>query len=328
VPNFTLDKRAGARSYDRYGDLPLGAVIRTDERYGKDPIFQGPRGWDYWNRLENPKPSQDPNLWPDKRPTYFLAQLELPSGTDLTVRSRFPHARYFKLALYRFEHDTFVSLGNDLAAWDIEPDPGSANPYGLGADRTVENRNFTVHIVTADRPANPAKNTVYAGKDPGVIQAVVRVYMSDEGYDGAGLGPADSPSLLGPAFECEAILADGTRLSAEEIVKRFARPLGSAPPPMNADQWYALVDSKENDPSLDPTSAPAGKGRAVRDLLRNEIHGSGRVHDARGSGEDQTPDGDGGRWGPNHCLYGQLSLAEVRPGLRLPGQAADVPQHI
>jgi hypothetical protein len=47
VPRFTLDKRAVARSADRYGDLPLGAVIRTDERYGSDNVFQGPRGWDY-----------------------------------------------------------------------------------------------------------------------------------------------------------------------------------------------------------------------------------------------------------------------------------------
>jgi hypothetical protein len=51
---------------------------------------------------------------------------------------RFPHARYFKLALYRFERNTFVALGGeDLAAYDIEPDPGSANPYKVGANRQV-----------------------------------------------------------------------------------------------------------------------------------------------------------------------------------------------
>ena len=33
---FTLEKRAPARTADRYGDLPLGAVIRTDERYSHD----------------------------------------------------------------------------------------------------------------------------------------------------------------------------------------------------------------------------------------------------------------------------------------------------
>ena len=80
-------------------NLPLGAVIRTDERYGRDGLFRGPRGWDYWNLLENPQDLQDPNLWPDKRPTYFMAQLKMPPATTLTLRGRFPHARYFKLAL-------------------------------------------------------------------------------------------------------------------------------------------------------------------------------------------------------------------------------------
>jgi hypothetical protein len=52
---FTRERRAPAQSSDRYGNLALGAVIRTDERYGHDGLFQGPRGWDYWNLLENPR---------------------------------------------------------------------------------------------------------------------------------------------------------------------------------------------------------------------------------------------------------------------------------
>ena len=47
IAPFTLEKRAAAQHVDRYGDLALGAVIRTDERYGRDALFQGPRGWDY-----------------------------------------------------------------------------------------------------------------------------------------------------------------------------------------------------------------------------------------------------------------------------------------
>jgi hypothetical protein len=90
---FTREKRAAAQTADRYGDLPLGAVIRTDERYGQDGLFQGPRGWDYWNLLENLRDYQNPNLWPDKRPTYFLGQLKMPAWTTSTVRGRFPHAR-------------------------------------------------------------------------------------------------------------------------------------------------------------------------------------------------------------------------------------------
>lgn len=261
--DFTRTKRAASLSVGRYGDVPLGAVIRTDDRYGHDGLILGPRGWDYWNLLQNPKNFQNPNLWPDKRPTYFLGQLEMPPGTELTLRGRFPHARYFKIALYRFERNTFVAIGGeDLAGYDIEPDVGSANPFPVGADRTVTNRNYTVHVLTQEAPkdrAARAKNTLYAGKELKEIQIVFRIYLSDEGYDGCGWGPGDRPSHEGPPLTYEAKLADGTRLSAEEVVKRFARPLGSAPPPFQIEPWYKMVNSTKNDPALDPAVAPARK---------------------------------------------------------------------
>ena len=261
--SFTRAKRMSSQRFDRYGDLSLGAVVRTDERYGHDGLIQGPRGWDYWNLLEKPKDYQNPNLWPDKRPTYFLGQLRMPKGTRLTIRSRFPHARYFKVALYRFERNTFVAIGGeDLAGWDITPDSGSRNPFGVGADRTVEPRNYTVHVVMDDPPKNPGarpSNTLFAGSEERDIQVVYRIYVSDEGYDGCGWGPADAPSPEARPFTYEATLADGTRLSGEEVIKRFGRSLGSAPPPMDANGWYALINSKQNDPRLDPATAPARK---------------------------------------------------------------------
>ena len=103
--SFELANRAQAKSAERYGDLPLGTVIRGDERYNRPGLFNGPRGWDYWNRLEDPAPHQNPNLWPDKRPTYFWAQLVMPAGSAMTMRGVYPHARYIKLAMYRYEGD-------------------------------------------------------------------------------------------------------------------------------------------------------------------------------------------------------------------------------
>jgi hypothetical protein len=96
--SFTRAKRATAQHTDRYGDIPLGAVLRTDERYNKDGLFKGPRGWAYWNYLENPKPYQNPNLWPDKRPTYFFGLvLDLgPSQTIYAVGDEF-HQYYTRI---------------------------------------------------------------------------------------------------------------------------------------------------------------------------------------------------------------------------------------
>jgi hypothetical protein len=201
---FTLAKRSSAKATDRYGDVPLGAVIRTDERYNRGGLFQGPRGWDYWNYLPNPEPYQDPNLWPDKRPTYFFGQLVMPAGSSLTIRGRFPRARYFKFNLYKFERRTFVAIpGESLAGNEIEPEPGSGNPYKLGADRAVKNRNFTIRLIANEAPKDSAKkpkNTLFVGSDEKEILAGFRIYVSDDGYDGAGWAPADTPSLEGPGI--------------------------------------------------------------------------------------------------------------------------------
>jgi hypothetical protein len=263
VTAFELAHRDRAKSAARYGDLPLGAVIRGDERYNRPGLFNGPRGWDYWNRLENPAAYQNPDLWPDKRPTYFWARMAMPAGSSLTLRSRFPHARYMKLATYRYEGGTFTSTGESLGGWEIAPDPGSGNPFAVGADRQLENRNFTVHILAEDPPANPGNrpaNTLYVGIDGAETELMYRIYVSDEGWDGAGWGPADSPSAEGPGYTVEGMLDDGTPLSGEQVVERFSRPQIDLPPQMTADMWYGLVNATDNDPRLSPESAPALPG--------------------------------------------------------------------
>jgi hypothetical protein len=190
---YELANRAEAKNAKRYGDVPLGAVIRANERYNRPGLFNGPRGWDYWNRLERPGAYQNPNLWPDKRPTYFWARMAMPAGSSMTLHSRFPRARYMKLAMYRYESGTFVAVGSEsLGGWEIAPDPGSGNPFGVGADRTVEDRNFTVRILAEDPPKDPADrpaNTMYVGTQETGTQLMYRIYVSDEGWDGAGWGP-------------------------------------------------------------------------------------------------------------------------------------------
>lgn len=66
VDPYTLANRAKGSAVARTGDLPLGAIFRTDERYNSGSLFSGPRGWNYWNYLPSPQGYQNPNLWPDK----------------------------------------------------------------------------------------------------------------------------------------------------------------------------------------------------------------------------------------------------------------------
>ncbi|QDT50612.1 hypothetical protein Pan258_46910 [Symmachiella dynata] len=245
----------------RFGDRSLESTIRTDERYGHDGLFQGPRGWVYWNYLENPRPIQNSNLWPDMRSTYFIGRFAMPAGSSMTLRGTFPYARFFQFALYRFERNTFVAFGESLRGPDIEPDLGSTNPFRVGANRLEEDRDFTIHLLAEDPPkdrAQRAKNTLYIGRKGNDIEAVIRIYLADQNKDGTGWGPPTSPFAKHGLPTYEATLADGTQLSSEQVVEQFAKPIvGETQKPMTVDQWVQLVQAKDNDPQMTPETTPA-----------------------------------------------------------------------
>lgn len=250
-----------AEKVNRPGNKSYENVVRTDERYGHDPLFQGPRGWSYWNFLEYAKPIQNPNLWPDTQSTYFLSRFAMPAGSTLTFAGSFPQARYFKYALYVSERNTFVSTGESLTAKDIVPDKGSTNPYEVGGNRLADHRDYTLSIVAEDAPADVTQrkpNTMYAGTSGAELQLVIRVYLPDQGMDGAGWGPADTPFTGRGLPSYEGTLADGTKLNLAEVAKQFGRPMESnTKAPMTAAQWVGMVNDKANDPSLDPATSPA-----------------------------------------------------------------------
>ena len=203
----------------------------------------------------------------------------MPPGSRLTLRGRFPHARYFKFALYRFVNNTFTAIGGeDLIGWDIEPDDGSSNPYVVGADRSVKNRNYTVHVVAADAPkqrADRAGNTLYAGREERVIQIVVRIYVSDRPFDGAGLARADRPSSVGSLLTYEATLADGRRLSTEELISiPAASVLCSA---VDGNRSVVQVGALEEErPKPDSGCCTCAPRRTMGGLPRDEVHGRRR----------------------------------------------------
>ena len=137
-PALVPVRNLNALDVKRFGDKSLENIVRTDTRYGHDGLFHGPRGWGYWNYLEYPRPIQNPNLWPDMQSTYFIGTLALPAGATLQLNYTFPHTRYFQFALYKEERNTFVSIGEDLSGPQIEPDPGSTNPFRVGANRLAD----------------------------------------------------------------------------------------------------------------------------------------------------------------------------------------------
>ena len=161
---FTLANRAklgrvegsgdlNAVKVKRFGDKSLENVIRTDDRYGHDGLFQGPRGWGYWNYLEYPRPIQNPNLWPDMQSTYFIGRLAMPAGSSLTLTLHLSARALFPVRALqgRTRHASFPSA----RPW---PDRTSnlipARPIRSRSARTGwrEKRNFTLRIVAKDAP--------------------------------------------------------------------------------------------------------------------------------------------------------------------------------
>jgi hypothetical protein len=156
-----------------------------------------------------------------------------------------------------------VSTGEGLVGKAIAPDPGSTNPFVVGNNRLAEPRDYTISIVAQDPPKDAKErmpNTLYAGTDGGELQMVMRIYLSDQGRDGAGWGPWATGTLQRGLPTLEGTLADGMKLEGEAAVAAFGRPTkGGTSQPFTAKQWEAMVNDKGNDPALTPATAPARK---------------------------------------------------------------------
>ncbi|MGA9373105.1 MAG: hypothetical protein WBV53_14740 [Solirubrobacterales bacterium] len=237
----------------RPGNKSLETVIKTDELYGHDCFWLGPRGRDYGEMLPNPKPWQHANLYPDPNSTYWFTVMKMPEGSVLTIKGQFTHSRYMQFSLYLDDPDMggYTATGEAMVDHQIEPDPGSENPFVPGADRSVEKRDYTIKIVNAEIPADDSErepNTMYAGTGA-QWQIVYRVYVPDQGLLGdAGVGI--------PTYT--ATLADGTELSVDEVCKQFVQPLPKGVAAgMSVEAWRALCAAPDNDPELKPETTPA-----------------------------------------------------------------------
>ena len=252
----------------RPGSKTLETVLKTDELFGHDGLWLGPRGRDYGVMLPHPKPYQHANLYPDPNSSYWFAFLEMPEGSVLNIRGRYPYGRYFQLALYRADPDMggYTATGEKFVNHQIEPDPGSVNPFVPGADRRAANRDYTIRIANTGAPADAAgrePNTMYAGTGA-QIQVVYRVYLPDQGY--LGNASAGLPSYT-------ATLADGTELPAGQVRERFNRPLlQGVAPGMPVKQWRALCNAPDNDPQLRPETTPARDPALVERYFNNKYN--------------------------------------------------------
>ena len=131
--------------------------------------------------LVEPTADRENILYPEITTRYLAAVIPaLPAGY-VEIAGQYPHARYMSLQTYS---TTLQSISN-LHDTQIQPDPGSSNPYLPGADRTVAARNYTVRVLFEQAPATnvPANTLYYDGTDPthSGRTLVYRIYLPDSG---------------------------------------------------------------------------------------------------------------------------------------------------
>ena len=162
--------------------------------------------------------------YPDAGATYWAAGFRRPPGSKLILRGRFPHARYMALQTY-----DILGRGVDaLADYQIDPEPGSVNPFRPHADRDARKRSYRVVVPDARNPGfpleafagEPHRNRLFVIPDAGPITETVgstsyelnllmlRVYVPDRGRDLTGGVGLPQPKLK---------LADGTVLRGQAL---------------------------------------------------------------------------------------------------------------
>lgn len=107
--------------------------------------------------------------------------IDVPRGGRVEFKAEYPYARYFAYHPNDYETNNFPTL-LDV---DIDPDPGSVNPW-REPQREGEGRSYTTNLVFDEAPAEPAPNTVYVGRtqsgkwNPAVF-LIMRIYAADQG---------------------------------------------------------------------------------------------------------------------------------------------------
>jgi len=108
--------------------------------------------------------------------TCWRTKIAAPAGSVVTVRGRFPRARFTALEVYLA--DTLVDHVNDV---DIVPDPGQNNPF-VGGD---EHGLYTVTLVFGPRPVDVQPNTLYTDGLT-AVELMYRIYHATDPADPAG----------------------------------------------------------------------------------------------------------------------------------------------
>jgi hypothetical protein len=151
------------------------------------------------NELNYPVPGTN-IIAPDTDTVYDYTRFQLPAGATITLHGQFPHARFFSLTSYVTKGTEQGLPSTSIYDEQINPDPGSINPFRPGESRTAKNRSYTITISGQTPPAEPVPNTLYVGQEGKTeetqqIELIMRVYRPDKNLEANAGVPLPSPAV-------------------------------------------------------------------------------------------------------------------------------------
>ena len=140
----------------------------------------------------------------DSNVTYWVTRIPYVPGEKLQLKGAYPHSRYFSVTAY----DPRTKALSSLYDAQVQPDPGSVNPFTPGAPRNLpdQKRAYSLSVVFLAPGQSPsaAPNTLSTGWLGGPTAAgsdyflVYRVYLPDQGAGAQGGEPLPAVSLVPP----------------------------------------------------------------------------------------------------------------------------------
>src|SRR5437763_10352586 len=97
-------------------------------------------------------------LFPDSSAQYWSTRYTAVPGTRIRIDGIFPYSRYTSWNVY----DPLLRPFAKKSDFELQPDPGSSNPFLPGASRltSISQRHYTLFI-TFSPSDNPGPNTIY-----------------------------------------------------------------------------------------------------------------------------------------------------------------------
>jgi len=104
------------------------------------------------------------------------------NNKKICISGKFPYARFMSFTLYDFETGEparFSDKTQEIEDAMIEPMPGSANPFVIGADRDTPERDYEVYLVQESSSHVGEANTLVIPSEIENPSLFIRVYVPD-----------------------------------------------------------------------------------------------------------------------------------------------------